>query len=154
MWSYGGWGIRVERWLPNGNWMVQYAGSSGWSHDYKWKLKMTRIDRQDFPLLLDYGAERAWNQAGYNNCQLTYADRLGDFYSSTSTYLGNTSITTFPGFWHGADMIPLGGAANQLCIDGAVRGIRASDSRRYLVNTATNNWHVYFTDTSRSQPVP
>lgn len=152
MWAYPNSAGGVERWLHTAH--TTYAGNTGWCHDYKWKLKFFQVHRVDFPLLLDSGPERVWDQFGYINMQLTYQDRAMDFYTVPTTYLGTLSMRSFPGFWHGVmRKTPLRGVTNQLCIDGSVKGFPASEVSRYLVNTSAS-WHPYFCDLKTSQPLP
>jgi len=143
----------VERWHQS--WGSTYAANTGWAHDYKYKLKLFRITRSDFPLLVDAGPERAWFQFDYFNLQLTYSGRCMDFYTVPTTYMGTTIVRSFPGFWHGpgpAQALLLG-STNQLNIDGAVVNYGARSVSRYRVNISST-WHDYHCDTTDSHPLP
>ncbi len=150
MWRYVN---GTQRWLTGAG--CTYASNSYWSHDYRYKLRFSRISRPDFPLLVDSGPERVWDQWDYRNMQLIYQDRASDFYTNVSTYMDVTILRSFPGFWHGTrgQGVHLEGSTNQLNIDGAVLSIRASQVPRYATNT-TNTAHPYFCDLNKSQPLP
>jgi len=140
-----------------------YAGNIGWSLDARTPgyingtnpVWLDRITRGDFPLVLDAGYEQAWPQAGYDNVELTYSDRCGDFYHGPYSYMGGTVDRSFPGFWHTpGPNYPLMGAANQLSIDASVISIAASSVRRYATNTQYVTTIPYFANTSTTQPLP
>ena len=140
-----------------------YAGNIGWSHDFRTPgftggsnpVWMDRINRVDFPLVLDAGYDQAWTQAGANNVELTYSDWCGDFYHVPNTYMGTTIESSFPGFWHApGPNYPLMGAVNQLNIDCSVISINASSVRRYASNNIYTLTIPYFANTSTPQPLP
>jgi len=107
--------------------------------------------------VLDAGYECAFPIYGgaQYNIQLTYSDRCGDFYHGPNLYSGGTIDRSFPGFIHApGPNYPLMGAVNQLNIDCSVISINANSVPRYSSNTQYNTTIPYFSDTSKSQPLP
>jgi len=142
-----------------------YAGNIGWCLDPRTPdytggsnpLWFDRINRADFPLVMDAGYECAFPIYGgaQYNIQLTYSDRCGDFYHGANFYSGGTIDRSFPGFFHApGPNYPLMGAVNQLNIDCSVISINASRVPRYSSNSQYNTTIPYFANTSTPQPLP
>jgi prepilin-type N-terminal cleavage/methylation domain-containing protein len=130
------------RWASDFNTENQYWSNIGWPI-----AKFSTISRTDFPLILDIGIGGRFVSGGYNNTELSYPDRMNDFYFSG----GGTEA--FPGFWHGSNSSPFTGKTNQLSIDGSVISIDANAVSRFPVNTTAAS-HPYFFNLDISQPLP
>jgi len=161
--------VNAQIWTRGNRLMTQfcsgttYAGNIGWSDDFRTPgftggsnpLWFDRINRADFPLVLDAGYCQAWTGSGANNVSLTYPDWCGDFYHLPNTTLGTTIESSFPGFWHApGPNYPLMGAVNQLNIDCSVININVSRVPRYASNNVYNLTIPYFANTSTPQPLP
>lgn len=152
-----------------GNWWTTYACPTSYAANPAWAGGLTKrpalgnfpyihqITRPDLPMILDSGLGSIGPGTPARpgvHVEQNYCGQSRSFFRSLTA-----PFPSFPGFWHGRKGPkdgPLLGETNQLCLDGRVKAISASDVPKLWSsgNMSSNGPISYFTDLDKSYPLP